>query len=396
MITKFKKTLRRFSSLILHPSSFIPHPSSFIPHPSSFIPHPSSLKRKGQIIIPSLLIVPSLLLFVYLIFETAKLSREKIRHQFAIDSAAFIQMSDYTNLFNRTAYVNGTFPYRVFKEVYECPPNDYIQKTDGGGQECPYNMLYELGNFPKYKNDIKGRPPVSLDSKSKWEIEFHSSRSGMNQNPPAVSDTLTLISEEQGTKLYLFWDPAIGIYKFYAQFYTLLGSIETSQITVFERLTENFNFFRKSYYLNTGECRQNPQACAEDGVAGFKANAIRQGSNFHMHYIEKIRFWAKVPQSGIPPYYLGKTNPPIDIKLFQLATVDDDALSAAGSGYQMFQGWDTPSNYFNIDFNRLAACRETGRPCVHAMVASQCPALSSGNNCVWPNPTPKYQSRLYP
>ncbi|MCK5583415.1 MAG: hypothetical protein KAI33_06475, partial [Elusimicrobiales bacterium] len=232
--------------------------------------------------------------------------------------------------------------------------------------------------------------------KSKWEIEFHSSRSGMNQNPPEVSDTLTLVTEKQGIDMWIFWDPVVGIYKFYAQFYTLLGQIEKSQITVFERLTENFNFFRKSYYLNTGECRNNPEFCAEDGVAEFKANAIREGNNFHMHYIEKIRFWARVPKTGIPPYDLSKTNPSIEIKLFQLASIDNDALSAAGRGYEVFQGWDAPSNYFGIDFNALVPCRETGRPCVHAMVASQCPALSSGNNCVWPNPTPKYQTRLYP
>ena len=75
--------------------------------------------RAGQILIPSLLIIPSLLLFVYLLFETTKLSREKIRQQFAVDSAAFIQMSDYTNLLNRTAYVNGAFPSRIFKEMYD-------------------------------------------------------------------------------------------------------------------------------------------------------------------------------------------------------------------------------------------------------------------------------------
>ena len=45
--------------------------------------------RRGQIVIPAMLMFPTLFLFVYLIYETAKLSREKIRHQFAIDAAAF-------------------------------------------------------------------------------------------------------------------------------------------------------------------------------------------------------------------------------------------------------------------------------------------------------------------
>ncbi|MCK5582188.1 MAG: hypothetical protein KAI33_00275, partial [Elusimicrobiales bacterium] len=301
----------------------------------------------------------------------------------------------YTNLFNRTAYVNGTFPYRVFKEVYECPPNDHLQKTDGNGQECPFDMLYRAGNFPKYSGDIQGAAPTQLDDEKKWDIRFHGTRGAMNKNPPDFDETLTLVTEQQGIKLYVFWDPIIGVYKFYAQFYTLLGQIEKSQITVFERLTENFNFFRKSYYLNTGECREgNAAGCAEDGVAGFKP--IKDKDNFHMHYIEKIRFWAKVPQSGIPPYYVGKTNPSIDIKLFQLATIDNLTLENAGNGYHIYQGWDVDSNYFNVDFNAEVPCTNMSRPCVHAMVASQCPDLGSGNNCVWPYPTPKYQTRLYP
>ncbi len=375
MLKKFKKIFNRLFAFRLSPLAL----------------------RRGQIIIPSLLVIPSLFLFVYLIFETAKLSREKIRHQFAVDSAAFIQMGDYTNLFNRTAYVNGTFPYRVFKEVYECPPNDHLQKTDGNGQECPFDMLYRAGNFPKYSGDIQGAAPTQLDDEKKWDIRFHGTRGAMNKNPPDFDETLTLVTEQQGIKLYVFWDPIIGVYKFYAQFYTLLGQIEKSQITVFERLTENFNFFRKSYYLNTGECREgNAAGCAEDGVSGFKANAIREDDNFHMHYIEKIRFWAKVPQSGIPPYYVGKTNPSIDIKLFQLATIDNLTLENAGNGYHIYQGWDVDSNYFNVDFNAEVPCTNMSRPCVHAMVASQCPDLGSGNNCVWPSPTPKYQTRLYP
>ncbi|MCG2725766.1 MAG: pilus assembly protein [Elusimicrobia bacterium] len=85
MITKFKKTLRRFSSLIPHPSSLIPHPSSLIPHPSSliphpssliphpssFIPHPSSLKsRAGQAMTEVVLLFP---MFMIIVFITVKI-----------------------------------------------------------------------------------------------------------------------------------------------------------------------------------------------------------------------------------------------------------------------------------------------------------------------------------
>ena len=379
--------------------------------------------RKGQILIPSLLVIPSLLLFIYLIFETTKLSREKIRQQFAIDSAAFIQMGDYTNILNRSAYVNGAFPYRIFKEAYDCPQpcssgneENCMRLTDESGAICTYKMLYESGSIPKYKEDVEGEEAVVLDNKPQWEILFSDPpRGAINANPPEPGETLTLVTSDQGVKIYLFWDPAVGIYKFYAQVYTLLGTVEESQMTVFERLTENFNFFRKSYYLNanTADCVRSPQICAEDGLrsrSGFRMNRILRDKNMFMHYVKNIVFHAKVPQAGLPPYFLGKTNPPLDMTstnpkgLFQLASFHPSSLDALGRGYNVYQGWDAPSNYFNVNFNRMAwrECENTRRPCVHALVASQCPNLRGGwekstpNNCVWPNPTPKYQTRLYP
>jgi len=367
--------------------------------------------RGGQILIPSLLIIPSLLLFVYLLFETTKISREKIRQQFAVDSAAFIQMGDYTNLLNRTAYVNGAFPYRIFKEAYECPPETPLQMAAGSGETCPFDMLYAAGAFPKHKNDTKGAQPVPLDDKKKWEIEFDNSvRPEFTSNPTSKVDKplFALITEDQGVKIMLEWGTAIGYYKFYAQVYSLLGSVEESQWTVFDRLTESFNFFRKSYYLNanTADCVSNPQTCGNDGLyssGGFYNNKLTKGNNFFMHYTQKILFYAKVfTGASLPPYYLGKTNPPMDMTsmspegLFQLATVTDSALDKLGNGLDVYQGWDAPKNYFNVNFNIIAKCKETGRPCVHALITTQCPQLASGNNCVWPNPTPKYQTRLYP
>jgi len=45
--------------------------------------------RKAQIVLPAILLIPTILLVIYLLFETAKLSRFKIRNQFALDSAAY-------------------------------------------------------------------------------------------------------------------------------------------------------------------------------------------------------------------------------------------------------------------------------------------------------------------
>lgn len=382
-----------------------------------------AIARPGQILIPSLLIIPMLMMFIYLIFETTKLSREKIRQQFAVDTAAFIQMGDYTNIFNRTAYVNGAFPYRIFKEAYECfqgcssgTEENCLRKTGGVGAVCTYKMLYEAGAIPKYKDDEEFQQATPLDSKPQWDVAFSDPpRAAANKNPPEVGDPLTLITSDQGVHLYIFWDPAVSIYKFYAQVYMLLGTVEESQMTVFERLTENFTFFRKAYFLNanTADCVKNPGVCGEDGIrsrGGYRANRLLRGGNMFMHYIKHIVFHAKVPQVGLPPYFLGKTAPPMDMTsnnpngLFQLASFGSSSLEAVGKGYHVYQGWDPPGNYFNVKFGQLnwRECQNSRRPCVHSLVASQCPNLrgnwpnSSPNNCVWPNPTPKYQTRLYP
>ena len=376
--------------------------------------------RRGQILIPSILVIPSLMLFIYLIFETTKISREKIRQQFAVDSAAFIQMGDYTNILNRTAYVNGAFPYRIFKEAYECTggcssgtEDNCMKKTDDTGTICTYKMLYDAGAIPKYSRDEELQPAAELDKESKWEIAFNeTTRGNMKNNPPAPEDTLALTTTPPADRIYFFWDPALGVYQMYAMVYSMLGAVEESQMTVFERLTANFSFFRKSYYLNanTADCVANPTSCGDDGInssGGFRTNKFGEhgrntsGTIMSMWYVRYLTFSAKVPKPGLPPYEQSKANP-VDMSsvnpngLFQLATFSDKAMTTIGDGYNVYQGWDPPSNYFGVDFKGKAACRETGRPCVHALVASQCPQLSSGNNCVWPHPTPKYQTRLYP
>src|SRR3954469_8667618 len=104
--------------------------------------------RRGQIVIPAMLLFPTLFLFVYLIYETAKLSREKIRHQFAMDAAVFVEMTNYSDFLNRTAYVNGAFPMRIFEEGYHDFPAECEGKMAGCKKESYATMLFNNGAFP--------------------------------------------------------------------------------------------------------------------------------------------------------------------------------------------------------------------------------------------------------
>ena len=112
-------------------------------------------------------------------------------------------------------------------------------------------MLFEAGAIPKSKSDVKGAQPDTLDGSGKWEIAFdETARPDFKDNPGGKTDTpvFNLITMDQGTKIMLEWGSAIGYYKFYSQVYSLLGTVETSQYTVFERLTEGFSFFKSLAY----------------------------------------------------------------------------------------------------------------------------------------------------
>jgi len=351
------------------------------------------LSDRGQLIMPAFLVIPTLFIFVYLLFETAKLSREKIRHQFAIDSASFIEMTNASDFLNRTAYVNGPFPHKIFTEAFGCPPNEnYVARTDSG-KECLYDVFAEMGAYPVFT----GSPNDKI-----WKIQFADkarNNAKLNVEDPDFPKEFELLTYDKARVLEIPWSAmqptekdskGMGIFPLYYQVYMMLGSIETSQYSVYRRLTDNFNFFRKSYYLNTGECRKDPAKCAGDGLNNFAANKLEM----KFHEIETLVFHARVAPKGMDlgGLRIYKTEPiKLDPRIFQLATVRNNAvLGRLGRGLEVNQRWEAPDNYFKIDMNNLY------KPTVHARVAAQCPNLKNDNNCIWPNPTPKYQTRLYP
>lgn len=368
--------------------------------------------RKAQILIPAVLVIPSLLIFIYLLFETTKISREKIKQQLALDSAAFIQMTDFTNFLNRTAYVNGPFPYRIFKQLYDCGQDGMgtmLDKSDQSGQTCTFELFWKMGAYPKYVDDVEYQSPDPkwFDGKTKWDIRFDETfRPGINTPKPDLADEFIFFNADMATKYMFFWDPIISFYKQYVQVYSILGSIEASQFSVFDRLTQNMNFFRKSFYLNaaTKKCLDNPELCGNEGLSGWVGKKLKPG-DVKMHYIKRIKFWAKSIRENVlmgPGYDIAHSES-IDMTqmapqgLFQLTTVDEGKLSSLGKGYELEQSWEpgnTAQNYFGVNLNALGNCKTTPSTCVHVTVASQCSI--EGNNCVWPFPTPRYQTRLYP
>jgi hypothetical protein len=387
--------------------------------------------RRGQIVIPAVFVFPTMFIFIYLLFETAKLSREKIRHQFAVDSAAFIEMTNYSDYLNRTAYVNGSFPYRIFYEAFACvgsgAKDNEVQRTDNGSNVCLYNILYDMGAFPIYKGDTTIAPPSgsTMDaSQQPWDMEFSKGRPSSGKGSIADLDTVStsgvdlnvanpkfpsqfdLFQHDPMIYFILSWEAACGIYKLYAQVYMLLGSVQSAQRSVYQRLTEGHNFFRKSYYLNTGD--SDPDTAGQDGVNTGFANADLTYSG-DMQYINSIYFAARKFVGGIDPLRVVETETPIQFPspgLFQLGLVNTGVLSKLGKGTDVYQGWQPDGGYFmkSTEYDSAYGCKQVSNnyPCVHAKIAVQCPNLngtwsnSTSNNCIWPHPTPKYQTRLYP
>ncbi|MBI3505142.1 MAG: Tad domain-containing protein [Proteobacteria bacterium] len=358
--------------------------------------------QRGQIVIPALFVLPSLFLFVFLIFETAKLSREKIRHQFALDAAAFVEMTNYSDFLNRSAYVNGAFPQRIFEEGFK---NTMIDRKNNTSPRSLYDIMYDDGDFPRTD---QAQP---LDPHPVWFIQYggqDANAPAKNANPPDFSHAckdvpdpycLDIISKQDAVDYWLSWDDAQDIYKLYVQIYQLLGSVEDAQYSVFQRLTSSHNFFRKSYWLNTGD---NVNAAAEGSIY-FSNHQFRPKP----YCISEVMIYGNKPTSNaFQPYQIYAPQNPIPMPpsiqgcsppgLFQVEAIPDADLrsmkqSSALSpypGYAIVQHWQAPPNYFRVNFNQLM---EDGRPKVHATVSL---GLTGGS--LWPNPTPKFQTELFP
>jgi hypothetical protein len=399
--------------------------------------------RRGQIVIPAMLMFPTFFLFVFLIYETAKLSREKIRHQFAIDAAAFVEMTNYSDFLNRTAYVNGAFPMRIFEEAYY----DFLAECEGKTNTCGEqtaeqasdrgrsyaSIMFYNGAFPdlggSYSN---GASPTGSIPGGQWKIEYNggnSAASWKNGTPPDPSsnDPWYLFTETDAQK---YWHPielANDIYKLYVQVYSLLGSVESAQFAVLKRLTTGstaHSFLQKSYWLNTGDSVNDAVGLANQfdfalGGATAFPNSVKPICQHHLMY------WGnKKLSGGVQPYVPQKTDPPVDMTdtannpsqagcsptdngnggLFILEWIPQSMLQTMGvnngavpnvRGLSLLMNWSMPqSNYFNVNFSQQMAVNHPNGT-LHTTIA----VMGSSDQvspAVWPDPTPKFQVREFP
>jgi hypothetical protein len=361
----------------------------------------------GQLVIPAMFVIPSLVLFVYLIYETAKLSREKIRHQFAIDAAAFVEMTNYSDLLNRSAYVNGPFPMRVFSESYPWGSVPIEAKNSTAPTDL-IKMMYDNGAFPV--GPTQGSDPSFgiSDGMPTWPIKYGNGSlcttcSVLNGNSPGDTGTQHIFRQKQVMEYWIWYDVhSVPLWQFWTTVYSLLGSVESAQVQVFQRLNKAHSFLKKSWLLNTGESSSNVNTGSFDSH-DLRLDCIytRQSGTYGTY--QKSTWWdpyghkgfgddPDVKDGGGKPF----THPPeggtyCSGGLFRVAVVtsglDQIKIKGPSSGIELMQPWSAPGNYFNVDVNRP-------RPMVHARVGIV-------GCCVWaengsPQPTPKFQVRELP
>jgi len=361
--------------------------------------------RAGQIVIPAMLLFPTLFLFVYLIYETAKLSREKIKHQFAMDAAAFVEATNYSDFLNRTAYVNGAFPMRIFEQGYD----DFPAECEGKVEHCDKltyaEILYQNGIFPRSQSGKK-----EFRNEDSWDIAYGGKGGGKNSKSPTIDDPVILFSMDNANKFWHPWDLATEVYKLYVQVYSLLGSVEDAQWQVLKRLTKdsNHSFLQKSYWLNTGDS-------AVYGAELARAFDVALGEfKTKPHCVRKLVYHGNrhMGGTGIQQYRVFGTDPPVDLPdspgcsgggLFQMQTVDDSTIKALGGpggsdyyGLSLSLKWQIPGkNYFNVDFANMPQHFKNSSPELHTTVSVGAPG-GTAKPSVWPDPTPKFQVRQFP
>lgn len=362
--------------------------------------------ERGQLLIPAMFVFPTLFLFVFLIKETAQLSTEKIRHQFAMDAAVFVEMANYSDFLNRTAYVNGAFPMRIFEEGYvdfpaECEGKSNCSKTTYD------DVLFDAGVFPRSPDKMKYADNSYWGPLGSWPIAYGGAVGELkNASPPDMPLVLKIFDLDFADRYWHSKDLADEIYKLYVQIYGLLGSVEDSQLSVLKKLSSNYEFLHKSYQLNTGDATAG--ADADTLAASFRQEMpdFTNSSVARAYCQEKVYYCGNVHTGSLTqPYHPECTTPDTGVVitptsagcsagLFQIMYVEQSAIAKVRSGLPLTMSWAIPEkNYWNVNFASLLSGNPNGGR-LHTTISLK--GDPANQPAVWPNPTPRFQVRQFP
>lgn len=362
-------------------------------------------ERKAQILLPSVLLAPIFILVVYLLFEMAKVSTVKVRHQLALDNAAYSQMSSASTYLNAMAMVNGPLAYRVIQSTSDSVPP---LKPKGSKPNLKpisiFELFYQGGAVPTIGPDYEtgiNKPP-SAESND-WGLRYYSgdkldenaSRATWEKDVPSLAsgdDPVPMMSKALVDDYYApAKEVTVPAIVNYLETYARLGSIYKSQDYVYREVSKNAVMYREAYYLNVTDCKRSE--CARQSAAQIRQFLDLQTKPFELN---NILFYAS--DSGTSGWHHGSFKIPFKAtellngeELFQFAYLEPSSrsrLKALSRGILLKQPFKLPRNHFNINLEQKY------KPYVRNRVLLSCPR--SSNNCVWPNPLPKYSITLEP
>lgn len=358
--------------------------------------------RRAQILLPAVMLAPIFILIIYLLFETSKLSMTKVRQQFALDNGAYSQMSTTSGYLNSLAMINGNLPYRVMK-TYDTPlPRQ--QNSTSTEKRTVFDLFYAAGAFPAAGRSHSLGPsgaiknPVPTAEATDWNFQYYGDRrkSWQKEDPTHQYDMPEeqryVMTDKTITDNYIFGADKIGLnmIREYATLFVRTGSIYINQTYVYKNTVNKSHMFRVSYFYNTKDCSRH--TCGKQAADVLDKFEL-QSKPFE---INNVRFNVTADYDGM---YIGSSvgSFPVDItfsdiikrKLFQFAYLTPESrsrLKQLGHGVVLKQKFVVPENRFNINLTQRY------KPYVRNTVSVTCPR--SNNNCVWPNPLPKYSVKV--
>ncbi len=369
-------------------------------------------ERRAQLLLPAVLLLPLFVLVIYLLVEVTKVSIAKVRHQFALDNAAYTQMTTVSVFLNAVGLLNGPLPYRVLA-TYDEPLNlvsaERTYRGKGDKQLNVFDLFFQAGAVPTVASDYawghnKAPRPDSTDwgvhylQRGDWgtadepdEEKMYSRAAWEKETPEAIKDPVVVMNKEIVDKHYVAAKQvALPAIKAYLNTYVQIGDTFNLQKHIYESLIKNAGIFREGYFLNVDDCKKGQ--CARQSASRLarylSIPTTRQEANDIVVYVSAsdmaggsggaIQVDLKMTEMGADP-------------LFLFAYVEPTGrtrLRSLKRGIALKQNFPLPKNHFNINLESKY------KPYVSNTVVLSCPRKN--NNCVWPNPLPKYNVFLRP
>ena len=368
--------------------------------------------RRAQLLLPAVLLLPLFVLVIYLLVEVTKVSIAKVRHQFALDNAAYTQMTTVSVFLNAVGLLNGPLPYRVlatYDEPLTLVSSERTYRGKGDKELNVFDLFFQAGAVPTVAPDYEwGHNKAPRPESTDWGVHYIQSqevlaqkdengnpmydRSGWEkETPEAIKDPVILMNKEIVDKHYVAAKKvALPAIKAYLNTYVQIGDTFNLQKHIYEGLIKNAGIFREGYFLNVDDCKKGQ--CARQSASRLarylSIPTTRQEANDVVVYVSAsdmaggsggaIQVDLKMTDMGADP-------------LFLFAYVDGPGrtrLRALKRGIALKQNFPLPKNHFNINLESKY------KPYVTNTVVMSCPRAN--NNCVWPNPLPKYNVFLRP